>query len=369
MSLYRQGVRPLLFGFDAERTHEATQRVCHALGRSHLARRAVAGLYEFDDPRLRTTIAGLPFPNPVGLAAGFDKNALASALLPCLGFGAIEIGSVSADPSPGNPVRPRLFRVPADEGLMVNYGVPNDGAEVVAARLARTKSPVPMGISLVETNRGQTSDVDEVITELAAAARPFVAFADYLVLNLNCPNTAGGLSHFDTPVNLARLLQRFAEIGSLPPLFLKITPPRDPALTDEILGAVAPFGFLKGFILNTHAPRPYDWLRTPAAERDAMPGTLTGARLRAPVNDAIRDWYRRIDRSRHVLVAVGGIGSAEHAYSAIRLGASLVQVLTALIYRGPGLVKEIKRGLVRLMERDGIGTIAEAVGADNRPAT
>ena len=209
--------------------------------------------------------------------------------------------------------------------------------------------------------------MDEVVAELAKAARPFVSIADYLVLNLNCPNTAGGFSHFDTPKNLALLLEGFCDIARLPPLFLKITPPTDHAATDRILTAVEPFGFLKGFILNTHAPRPYGWLSTPQAEVDAMRGTLTGARLRAPVNEAIRDWYRRIDRSRHALIAVGGIGSAEHAYEAIRLGASLVQVLTALIYRGPGLVQDIKRGLAGLLERDGIGTIAEAVGADNRP--
>ena len=367
MSLYHHGIRPVLFRFDPERTHAATQTVCHALGRSRVLRRAVGSIFQFDDPRLSTTIAGLTFPNPVGLPAGFDKNGLATTLLPCLGFGAIEVGSVSVDPSAGNPTRPRLFRVPADEGLMVNYGVPNDGAAVVAARLARTKPSVPLGVSLVETNRGRNSDVEEVIAELARAAHPFVAIADYVVLNLNCPNTAGGFSHFDRPENLARLLEAFRAIGRLPPLLLKITPQADPAATERILEAVDPFGFLKGFILNTHAPRPYGWLSTPQGELDAMRGTLTGARLRASANTAIRDWYRRIDRSRHVLVAVGGIGSAEHAYEAIRLGASLVQVLTALVYRGPGVVKDIKRGLVRLLERDGIGTIADAVGADNRP--
>ena len=157
MSLYGRSLRPLLFRFDPERTHEATQTFCRALGRSRLLRRAVGSVYEFDDARLCTTIAGLAFPNPVGLPAGFDKNGNASALLPCLGFGAIEVGSVSADPSRGNPVRPRLFRLPADEGLLVNYGVPNDGADVVAARLAGMKSPVPLGISLVETNRGRSS--------------------------------------------------------------------------------------------------------------------------------------------------------------------------------------------------------------------
>lgn len=360
MALYESALRPLLFRVDAERMHEATLDVCGRLGRSRALTGIAAALFAHDDARLRTTVAGIDFPNPVGLAAGFDKNGVAAAFLPALGFGAVEIGSVSALPSPGNPVWPRLARVPADEGLMVYYGVPNHGAPAVAARLLDLRLPVPLGVSLVETNRGVQEPVDAVIEEIAQAAEPFLPIADYLVLNLNCPNSSGGFSHFDDPTQLSALLARVQTLGAVPPLFLKITP--KPDATARVLAAVDPFPFVKGFILNTPAPRPYTGLNTPDAEIAAMRGSLTGMRVRAPSQEAIRRWHGEIDRSRHVLVGVGGIFSAEDAYAMIRLGASLVQVCTGLVYRGPRLVKDIKRGLVRLLERDGFPSVAEAVG-------
>jgi dihydroorotate dehydrogenase len=365
MNLYGSCLRPALFRFDPERVHHGTLSLCHRLGGSRLARRAVGAIYRHDDPRLATTVAGIDFPNPVGLAAGFDKDGLAAAFLPALGFGSIEIGSVSAVPSPGNTFRPRLFRLPADEGLLVAYGVPSDGAAVVAARLTAEKLTVPLGVSLVETNTGHLAPVDHVIEELAQAAAHFVAVADYLVLNLNCPNSAGGFSHFDAPENLRALIERISAIGQMPPVFLKLTPPAEPGATERILAAVEPFACVKGFILNTHAPRPYGYLNTPQDTLATMRGTLTGARLREPVREALRQWYRGIDRSRHVLIAVGGIGSAEDAYEAIRLGASLVHVYTALIYVGPTLVRDIKHGLARLLERDGFKSVADAVGTGN----
>jgi dihydroorotate dehydrogenase (fumarate)/dihydroorotate dehydrogenase len=370
MNAYQRYIRPVLFRFDPERVHGATLTLCHALGRSKPVRRTIEAAYAFDDLRLHTNVAGIEFPNPLGLAAGFDKNGLGAGFLSRLGFGFIEIGSVSASPSPGNEIRPRLFRLPADRALMVNYGVPSAGAQAVAARirLARPTCNVPLGINLVETNKGRHSGVEDVIKELAQAARPFLPAADYLVLNLSCPNARGGFSHFAAPENLALLLAAFGDIGHLPPLFLKIAPPSDPALTDRVLKAVDPFPFMKGFILNVHAPRPYAGLNTPQTALDAMRGTLTGPRLRKPVNEAIRCWYRQIDRSRHVLIGVGGISCAEDAYETMRLGASLVQVLTALIYAGPALLRDIKRGLVRLLKRDGFRNIAECIGVDNRPA-
>ena len=338
---------------------------CRVLGRSALVRHGLDAAFGFDDPRLKMRVAGIDFANPVGLAAGLDKNGVAQRFLTGLGFGFVEIGSVSAFPSAGNQVRPRLFRLPADECLMVYYGVPNDGAEIIAGRLGARPHSAPLGVSLVETNTGIASDVDSVIAEFTRAARSFVGTADYLALNLNCPNSSDGFSHFDDLGNLKRLLESCRQIANLPPLFLKLVPPREPARVDAVLDAVDSFEFLKGFILNALAEKPYVGLKTPKAQLARMPGTLTGSRLRQPANEAIRMWYRRIDRSRHALVGVGGIGSGQDAYETIRLGASLVQILTGLVYRGPGLVKEIKEQLSRLLQRDGIGNVADAVGMDN----
>jgi dihydroorotate dehydrogenase len=366
MDLYRDAIRPLLFRLDAETSHRATLRLAGALAHSRVALGALERRLAARDPRLRTTVAGIDFPSPVGLAAGFDKNAEAIAVTSRIGFGFVEVGSVSAHRSAGNAVRPRVWRLPDDEALRVYYGCPNDGAGAVAARLERQMLPVPLGINVVETNTGRLATAAEAADEIAVAVGHFVRRADYLVLNLSCPNMPqGGCGLFDDRMALRLLLEGVAEHEGLPPVFLKLTPPgnpEDPRVIEPILAAVEPFGFVKGFILNIPNRRPAETLRTPAAALAAMRGGVTGPSLRGVTNAALRAWYARIDRSRHALIGTGGIGSAADAYEAIRCGASLVQLYTALVYRGPALVARINEGLAELVSRDGLGSIADAVG-------
>jgi dihydroorotate dehydrogenase (fumarate)/dihydroorotate dehydrogenase len=366
MSLYRRLIRPGLFRFDPERMHHATLTAVRLAGRLAPARHALRSLFVFDDPRLRVSVGELSFPNPVGLAGGFDKNGVAVEGLACAGFGFIEVGSVSAYPSDGNPERPRLFRLPLDEAIVVYYGVPNQGAEAVARRLSGARLPVPLGINLVETNTGKQAEAGHVIEELTLAVRPFLGLADYVTLNLNCPNTSGGRSVFDDPACLKDLLEGYAEYGRMPSTFVKVVPTTDPATIDRTLAAIDPFPFVRGVIFGLPSGKPYAGLRTPAGALDRMPGTLCGRPVRTLVDASLRAWYPRMDHTRHILVGVGGIFSAEDAYEKIRLGATLVQLYTALIYHGPGLVKRINRGLCRLLERDGFRRITEAVGVDNR---
>ena len=242
-------LRPLLFRLDAERAHEAALAAASAAGASALGRAALRSIYGFEDERLATEVAGLRFPNPLGLAAGFDKNGRAVQALSCLGPGHVEIGSVSARPSRGNP-RPRLFRLPADEAIVVNYGVPNDGAAAVARRVSERPLPVPLGVNLVETNSGRPAASDEVIAELSEAARAFAGPADYLTLNLNCPNTTAGASPFDDPAAVAALLAELAAVDGLPPIFLKVTARTDPPFIEALLEAVDPFPRVAGFLFN-----------------------------------------------------------------------------------------------------------------------
>lgn len=366
MSPYTFLLRPLLFRLDAESAHEATLAAASAAGARALARAALRSLYGFEDERLSTEVAGLRFPNPLGLAAGFDKNGRAIQTLSCLGLGHVEIGSVSARPSRGNP-RPRLFRLPADEAIVVNYGVPNDGAAAVAARVAARPTPVPLGVNLVETNSGRPATADEVIAQFVETARAFIGRADYLTLNLNCPNTTAGASPFDDPATVADLLSELAAIDDLPPVFLKVTARTDPASIEPLLEAVDPFPLVAGFVFNLPPGKDYA-LRTPAAEVDPLPGTLCGPPARGLLDDTIRAWYGRIDRRRHRLIGSGGIASADDAWRKIRLGASLLQLYTGLVYHGPGLVGRINRGLVRRLEADGLSNVSEAVGLDTPAA-
>lgn len=382
MSLYRL-LRPVLFGLDPEWIHRVTLSAVGAAGRMPPVRGLLRGLFATDDPRLRVEAGGLAFPNPVGLAAGFDKNGVAIEGLASAGFGFVEVGSVSAYPSAGNPGRPRLFRVPEDESIVVNYGVPNDGAEAVARRFAssgqpgqpsqpgqpglhgQSRLPVPLGINLVETNTGKPADADEVVDELIVAVRPFIGLADYVTLNLNCPNTTSGRSPFDDPDTLGSLLSGYARYDAMPPTFLKVVPTTDPGTIEGTLAAMDPFPFVKGIVFGLPTGKPYDHLKTPRRQLDAMPGTLCGRPVRALIDASIQAWYPRMDRDRHVIVGTGGIFTAEDVYRKIRLGATIVQLYTALIYHGPGLVKRINRGLCRLMSRDGLSRISDAVGVGN----
>ena len=367
MSLYRRAVRPLLFRLDPERAHNGAIALGAALGRTGFGAAAVGRLFRFEDQRLRQQVAGMTFANPVGLAAGFDKSGRAVRGLASIGFGSIEVGSVSARSSRGNAERPRLFRLPADEAIAVYYGVPNDGAEVVARRLARSRVDVPLGVNLVETNTGVPVPAGEVMAELSEAAAAFSGVADYLALNLNCPNTGGGRSPFDDGGMIRELLGLLASIPGLPPVFLKLTASADPGRRDGVLEEIDGFPFVKGIIFNLPPGIPRQGLKTPAAELARMPGTLCGPPVRELVNRAIRAWYPCLDHSRHVIVGSGGISSAEEAYEKIRLGATLLQLYTALVFRGPGIVREINRGLCRLLERDGFSHLGEAVGADHVP--
>lgn len=384
MSLYPL-IRPLLFRLDPEWIHRATLAAVGRMGRMPPVRGLLQGLFAVDDPRLRVEAGGLAFPNPVGLAAGFDKNGVAMEGLASAGFGFVEVGSVSAHPSEGNPGRPRLFRVPEDEAIVVNYGVPNDGAEAVARRFASarprqsrgspvqlgqpqpSRPPVPLGINLVETNTGRPAGVEEVVEELVAAMRPFLGLADYATLNLNCPNTTSGRSPFDDPGTLGKLLSGYAGYDAMPPTFLKVVPTTDPATIERTLAAMDPFPFVKGIVFGLPTGKPYTSLKTPPQVLDRMPGTLCGRPTRALIDASIQSWYPRMDRDRHVIVGTGGIFTAEDVYRKIRLGATLVQVYTALVYHGPALVKRINRGLCRLMVRDGLDRITDAVGVDNSP--
>ncbi len=364
MSLYH-ALRPLFFSLDPEWIHRVTLSIVGAAGRIPPVRGLLRSLFTVDDSRLRVEAGGLAFANPVGLAAGFDKNGVATEGLAAAGFGFVEVGSVSAYPSTGNPERPRLFRVPEDEAIVVNYGVPNDGAEVVARRFASTRLPVPLGINLVETNTGRPADANEVVDELIAAMRPFLGLADYATLNLNCPNTTSGRSPFDDPDTLRSLLAGYAQYKTMPPTFLKVVPTTDPGVIEGTLAAMDPFPFVKGIVFGLPTGKPYDNLNTPVQVLKDMPGTLCGRPTRELIDASIRAWYPRMDRSRHVIVGTGGIFTAEDVYEKIRLGATLVQLYTALVYYGPGLVKRINQDLCRLMSRDGLDRISDAVGADN----
>lgn len=362
MTLYSTLIRPLAFRFDPEAAHHLAIAVGARLDFAADMMRAATMV---DDDRLATDVAGLHFPTPIGLAAGFDKSGSAISALAGLGFGSIEIGSVSIDPSNGNS-KPRLWRLPDDQAIVVHYGLPNDGARTIAERLSHTRLRVPLGINLVVTNRGPGAlplDADQIIGEYVAAARIMAPHADYMMLNLSCPNTVDGRDFFADAGHLNACLTALDDIKLPLPVFLKVSPLGGVEAIERVLAAADGRSFVSGFMFNLPPVRP-SGMRTPEQVWRALPGAVSGPPAAALADFCIRETFRRMDRKRHVLLGAGGISSAEDAYAKIRLGASLVQLLTALIYRGPGVVRTVTKGLAQLLARDGVKNVADVVGVD-----
>ncbi len=364
--LYRR-VRPILFRLDPERAHHL------ATGSARLAMRLAPalteGLFGYEHEALRQTLWGRTFLNPVGLAAGFDKNGRLVPFWKQLGFGFAEIGSVTAQASPGNP-RPRLFRLPADQALINRMGLNNDGAETVAQRL-RPVPGLPLGINLAKTHDPDILGEDG-IGDFRISFRLLAPLADYIALNVSCPNTREGKT-FETPDLLARLLETItAEKTALNlsvPVLVKLSPPPSiplnaGGLLDELIRLCLEHGIQGLIASNTASDR--QGLQTPAPVIEAIGrGGLSGRPLTERSAALVAYLYRATEAALPI-IGVGGIDSAEKAYVRIRAGASLVQVYTGLVFQGPGLVRSIKQGLVRLLEQDGFASLGEAVGADSR---
>jgi dihydroorotate dehydrogenase len=359
LSLYTWALRPALFALDAERAHDVTM----AAMRQPLVLRALRLLPKAPRPEsLRQQVLGLPFENPIGLAAGLDKQGTAAAAWAALGFGFAEIGTVTPRPQPGNP-RPRLFRLRDDRAIINRFGFNSAGAGGVAGNLAETLPlTIPIGINL---GRNKLTPNDRAADDYLRAIEVLHPYADYFVVNVSSPNTAG-LRDLQESRALRALVEQVAtrvrEITTrkIIPVLVKVSP--DMA-TDDLLRSVdaALDGGATGVIAtNTTIARA--GLRAPHASA-AEAGGLSGEPLRTPANEACKQLYRHL-RDRVPIVGVGGIFTSDDAYERIRAGATLVQLYTGLIYEGPGVVRRIVSGLAERLARDGYANVREAIGVD-----
>ena len=364
MALYKSWIRPVLFRSDPEWIHDraiaaaemasCSLRLCSAIGRR----------LHFDDPSLAVDVAGMHFRHPLGLAAGFDKNGRGIRLWEAFGFSHVEIGSISAQFSAGNP-KPRLFRVPEDRAIIVNYGLPNDGAERVASRLAGLHAGAPLGVNIVNTNHGPGAPPEPneaIIADYIASFRCLEPHATYLSLNLSCPNTCDGRAFVSDGNRLCQLLNAVAALRPQKPVFLKVAPFAAVAGLEAFLEAVDGYDFIRGFAINLPPGKPPGMTASPD-QLQSMPGAVSGRPAELAANRTIAEMYRRIDPRRHCIIGTGGVFSAEDAWLKVRLGASLVQFLTALIYEGPEVVRRMCEGLARIAAREGFRTVQQAVGS------
>ena len=322
-----------------------------------------------DDPVLAIRLWQRDFTNPLGLAAGFDKNALAIGPMLRLGFGFVEIGSITPAPQPGNP-KPRVFRLAEDAAVINRLGFPSQGVAAAKARIGRWRNEAAPGkgrrAGLLGVNLGTNRDSADPAAGYAEGARALAPFADYLAVNVSSPNTPG-LRALQGRDELARIIERVraaiadAPRAERPPLLVKIAPDLNAAQMAEIAAAALDLE-LDGLIVgNTTVARP-DSL---AGRHRGEAGGLSGQPLFAPSTRVLGEIYR-LTQGRVPLIGVGGIGGAAEAYAKIRAGASLVQLYTALVYQGPGLIAEINAGLAEMLRRDGFSRMSEAVGADHR---
>ena len=358
---YEKIARPLLFRYtDAESIHDLVVK-----GLSITSRQKP--LYDFlykklnnGDERLRVNLGKLSLPNPVGLAAGFDKYISAPLAYPMLGFGFVELGSITFSEQPGNP-KPRLWRLPKDGGLIVNYGLSNAGAIKTTPPLsALVKRAIPYGVSIAPTTGLELAHMADDYIRTLKQLHPF---ADYITLNVSCPNVAkcdmfAQVSFIEELVHKVRLAMNEEKISK--DIFIKIGPHHSESDLRRIVNACLANGFTGIIATNLLKIRAGLNFKSNSAQLD-HPGGISGGLLQAESDAKISQIYQE-SQGKLQIIGVGGIFTAEDAYRKIKLGASAVQLITGFVYGGPLIIKKLNDGISKLLLRDGFKNISEAVG-------
>ncbi|MCH8496136.1 MAG: quinone-dependent dihydroorotate dehydrogenase [Balneolales bacterium] len=359
--IYKNVLLPLFFRADPESVHDAIYRLGRWVNQSDAACNAVESIFKKDFPLLKQEVFGLKFDNPVGLAAGFDKNGYLPRSVQALGFGFTEIGSVSALRSDGNP-KPRMFRLPHDEALVNRMGLNNEGAKAVANRLLTAVRPTsPVGINIAKTHSpaimGDLAILDYVQSFLEARK-----VADYITINISCPNTEEGKT-FEDVESLNKLLSAIdkAHVGNRTPLLVKLSADLDKIALEELVRCC-----------ETHQIDGYVAVNT-SANRDELPqteasdiarigrGGLSGKPLFSRSLKTV-ERISELTNQRKAIIGVGGIDSSDAAIEMFKAGASLIQLYSGLIYKGPFLIRQINNGLERYLKSHGLNSLSELRG-------
>jgi dihydroorotate dehydrogenase len=379
LDFYTGAIRPLIFSglqADPEGVQVQTLRACAALD-ARCDRPEIRWLLQqwrrsfgLEDPRLQQSVAGLVYPNPIGLAAGFDKDGMAANIWPALGFGLMEVGTVTRHAQPGNP-KPRLFRLPQDQAAINRMGFNNQGCEQMAARLQQARSrswgaPItPLGINL---GKSKITPLEEAVEDYLTSFRTLQAYGDYFVVNVSSPNTPG-LRSLQAVEQLDPILAALQAENQGHPLWLKIAPDLEWAEIDAIVELVQTYRLAGIIATNTTIQRTsLNTQRIPATGKSPKDeaGGLSGKPVQARSTEVIRYIYQRTQGSLPI-IGVGGVFTAADAWEKITAGASFVQVYTGWLYEGPWMVRRLLRGLLQYMEQEGMEAIVQAVGVKASP--
>ena len=356
--LYKFVLRPILFLNDPEFVHRRMIKFGNFLGKYRFGKKIVSALFFYSDKSLEQNILGINFKNPIGLAAGFDKNAELVDILSSVGFGFMEVGSITGEPCEGNP-KPRLWRAKKSKGIVVYYGLMNDGCESISGRLKNKKFDIPLGTSIAKTNCQKTVETNAGIGDYFKAYKTMNEIGNYTTINISCPNAFGG-EPFTDSIKLESLLKKIFEIQKKKPVFLKLSPDLSEAEIDAILEVCKKYP-VDGFVCSNSTKKRINIIDKNLPEK----GGISGKPMEELSNRQISYIYRKTGR-KYVIIGCGGVFSAEDAYKKIKLGSSLVQLISGMIYEGPQLVGAISKGLKRLLEKDGFDNISQAIGVDNK---
>ncbi|MDZ4785371.1 MAG: quinone-dependent dihydroorotate dehydrogenase [bacterium] len=353
MPIYKL-LRPILFSLDPEVAHELVMSLSF-LTKNKLVHQALSGFFRFEDPRLETELFGLRFKNPIGLAAGIDKNCRAIELLSSFGSGAIEVGVVSAKPQEGND-KPRVFRFPNDFALINRMGNPNIGADAAVINLAKSKLKSfeipPIGLNIGKTT---ATPIEEATEDYVYTLKKLYDFIDYFIINVSCPNVAQ-YSKLQERETLNKLLAGLQAANTLrKPILVKLSPDLNEVQIEEALGCCLENSISGIIATNTTLTRKGITSKAPDT------GGMSGKPLFEISLNKIKFIFS-ILKGKLPIVGVGGVASADNVISMMQAGANIVELYTALIYQGPGLIKRIKMDLVKQMERDGVKNISQYIG-------
>ena len=358
---YKWILKPIFFKVDPEIIHNRMVLFGKFLGKNLITKKIIGFFFNYSNPVLSQNILGINFKNPVGLSAGFDKNAELIDIIPSVGFGFTEIGSITGEACAGNP-KPRLWRLKDSQSLAVHYGLYNHGSEIIAKKLKNKKFPIPVGISIAKTNCRETVETERAISDYFKAYKAFSDIGNYTTINISCPNAYGGQPFTDS-AKLDLLLQKIMSIAKNKPIFLKLSPDLNKREIDEIINVAVKWK-IDGFVCtnltkNRHNEKIIEKVIPPV-------GGLSGKVVDDLSTELIRYIYKKTGKeaSNFVIIGSGGVFSSEDAYKKIKAGASLVQLITGMIFEGPQVISSINLGLAELLKKDGYKNISEAIGKE-----
>ncbi len=367
--IYRKIIKPILFKFPADDVHNFFLKTGNYFGRNNFYKKLLRKVFVYKNPILNQKILGMNFENPVGLAAGFDYDADLIEILPSVSFGFHTIGSVTYLPYEGNP-RPMLGRLPKSKSLLVNKGFKSMGIESVTKKVGKRKNNlIPLGISIGSTNKPykKIEDMaDDVCASFAEAIK--LGSFDYFELNISCPNLINieNLKEkFDDPIGFSILLNKLSYLNINKPLLIKMHAEKSAKDTLALLEIAKDYKWVSGVIMSNLVKNRENIYLDKEEVKNAGRGNFSGKPTEELANNLISEVYKKY-KDRFIIIGCGGIFSGADAYEKIKRGASLVQMITGMVYEGPSVVGKINKDLAKLIEKDGYKNINEAVGKYNK---